>query len=126
MNTASASEHPLEAELKARSVLLLFSDDWADVHAGRYEEVAQRVLRRARWRARRSITINAACAAVMTYIVVRHFHSGPKLLLVLAGACGMWFVCMVPLSVLVYRISVSVADRLRRAAAEAQRPAVGQ
>ena len=126
MNMASAPEHTLDAELRTRGGLLFSYADWADVHAGRYDQVAQRVLRQARWRARRSITINAACAAVMAYIVVRHFHSGPKLLLVLAGACGMWFVFMVPLSVLCYRYSVSVADRLRRAAAEAQRPGVGQ
>jgi hypothetical protein len=125
VNLPSAAADPLADELRASGVSLSYTD-WADVHAGRHDQVAQRVVRRAKWQARRSITINAACAAAMAYILVRHFHSGPKLLLVVAGTCGVWFVSMVPLSVLVYRISVSAADRFRRAAAEAQRPGVGQ
>lgn len=122
---SSTAANPLADELRA-SCVSLSDADWADVHAGRYNQVAQRVLRQAKWGALRSITTNAACAAVMAYILVRHFHSGPKLLLVLVGACGVWFVSLVALSVLFYRNRVSAADRLRRAAAEAQRLGVGQ
>ena len=122
---SSVSADPLADELRASGVSLSHAE-WADVHAGRYNQVAQRLLRRAKWRVVVSVSAKAVLAAMLVDVVVRHFHTGPKLLLVSAGSCVVLLLPMVLLSVLVYRKAASVADRLRQAGAEAQRPAVVQ
>jgi hypothetical protein len=47
-------EPPIAEELRASGISLSYAD-WADVHAGRYERVADRVLRQAKWMARVAI-----------------------------------------------------------------------
>jgi hypothetical protein len=121
VNIASASEHPLEAELKTRSVLLLFADDWADVHAGRYEEVAQRVLRHAKSRWQRGIIVRSVIGVFAVYELVRYFQTSRVPDLVSGGAVGLCLLSLQLLAFLAYRNAVFVADRLRRAAVEAPR-----
>jgi len=111
-------EPPIAEELRASGISLSYAD-WADVHAGRYERVADRVLRQARWMARVAIVGRGVLVILLVYDLVRYFRGGPDYLLFLAGTLLVFLWRGVPRAIELHRTSVSLADRLRRAAADA-------
>ena len=63
---------------------------------------------------------------IVVYDLVRYFQTSRVFYLVLGGAIGVSVVCRLPFAAQAYRNAVFVAERLRRAAAEAQQPEVVQ
>jgi hypothetical protein len=69
-------ELPIAEDLRASGISLSYAD-WADVHAGRYERVADRVLRQARWMARVAIVGRGVLVILLVYDLVCRPHAFP-------------------------------------------------
>ena len=122
---SSATEDSIEDELRASGFPLSYAD-WADVHAGRYEEAAQRVHRLAKSMRRRGIIVRSLLSVFVVYELVRYFQTSRVPYLVSGGVVGFYVLSSQLMAFLAYRYAVRIADRLRRAAVEAPRSAVVQ
>ena len=116
---SSDTELSLDDELRASGVSLAYAD-WADVHAGRYQQVAERLLRQARWLRRVRVVWFISLMVLLAYDLVRYFRGGNSFHLFLAGMLVVFLLRGVPRFIQAHQAYVSVADRLRRAADAAQ------